>query len=587
MVVVSADDVTSDVLLPWVGSGFLASGAAATDETSSSDVATPFDRRRHGMVVGMGAAAFVVESAEAVRERGMQPICEVLGLDHRQQRLPRHPPGRRAHRRGHGAPRPQAEARGVDRTQIAPQTVFVSHETYTPARGGSAAAEINALRRVFGAAAEPIVITNTKGFTGHAMGAGIEDVVAIKALETGIVPPVPNYKEPDPELGTLNLSLRRGLPGELRPAPGRRLRLPGRHDPAALDADARRPSARARASSATPTASWTRPPGSACSTDAAGRAGRPLEVDHRRLRVVDAGARWPRSRPGAPAARSRTPAHVAGRPAPSAALPATARPRRRSPHLRRRPPRHRPRPPGTRPAAAAAPPATRGAVDPVVAEVVGIVSRDDGLPAELLDVDLDLEADLGVDTVKQAEVFAAVRERFNVERDDNVALRDFPTLTHVVGWVRDKTGIQPVAAARDRRPCGAQPPPARTVAAAATTPVADEVTDASWRSSRDDGLPAELLDVDLDLEADLGVDTVKQAEVFAAVRERFNVERDDNVAPARLPHPDPRHRLGPRQDRHPARRRTASSVIRRRHVTGRHQHPPPPRSTRRRSRSRG
>ena len=78
-----------------------------------------------------------------------------------------------------------------------------------------------------------------------------------------------------------------------------------------------------------------------------------------------------------------------------------------------------------------------------------------GYPAELLDVDLDLEADLGVDTVKQAEVFAAVRDRFNIERDDNVALRDFPTLTHVIGWVRDKTGIQPTAAA----PAAPLPPP--------------------------------------------------------------------------------------------------------------------------------
>ena len=33
--------------------------------------------------------------------------------------------------------------------------------------------------------------------------------------------------------------------------------------------------------------------------------------------------------------------------------------------------------------------------------------RADRLPAELLDLDLDLEADLGIDTVKQAEVFAA------------------------------------------------------------------------------------------------------------------------------------------------------------------------------------
>ena len=50
------------------------------------------------------------------------------------------------------------------------------------------------------------MIANTKGFTGHAMGAGIEDVVAVKALETGCVPPVANFKEVDPELGPLNLS---------------------------------------------------------------------------------------------------------------------------------------------------------------------------------------------------------------------------------------------------------------------------------------------------------------------------------------------------------------------------------------------
>ena len=95
---------------------------------------------------------------------------------------------------------------GISRQEIAPRTVFVSHETYTPARGGSASAEVFALRQTFGAAADQIVIANTKGYTGHAMATGIEDVLAVKALETGIVPPVPNFKEVDPELGTLNLS---------------------------------------------------------------------------------------------------------------------------------------------------------------------------------------------------------------------------------------------------------------------------------------------------------------------------------------------------------------------------------------------
>ena len=95
---------------------------------------------------------------------------------------------------------------GIDRRQIAGETVFVSHETYTPARGGSAPAEVDALRHVFGDDADHIVVANTKGFTGHPMGVGIEDVVAIKALETGIVPPVANFREVDPDLGRLNLS---------------------------------------------------------------------------------------------------------------------------------------------------------------------------------------------------------------------------------------------------------------------------------------------------------------------------------------------------------------------------------------------
>ena len=62
--------------------------------------------------------------------------------------------------------------------------------------------------------------------------------------------------------------------------------------------------------------------------------------------------------------------------------------------------------------AAAAP-----AVDDLTGQVVQIVADLTGYPSELLDLDLDLEADLGVDTVKQAEVFATVRQRFQVPRD--------------------------------------------------------------------------------------------------------------------------------------------------------------------------
>ena len=65
-----------------------------------------------------------------------------------------------------------------------------------------------------------------------------------------------------------------------------------------------------------------------------------------------------------------------------------------------------------------------------------LVAEATGYPADMLDPELDLEADLGVDTVKQAETFAAVREEWSIPRQENLKLRDFPTLRHVVGFVR-------------------------------------------------------------------------------------------------------------------------------------------------------
>src|SRR4029078_13722142 len=59
-------------------------------------------------------------------------------------------------------------------------------------------------------------------------------------------------------------------------------------------------------------------------------------------------------------------------------------------------------------------------------------------PTHMLDPELDLEADLGVDTVKQAEIFVAIRSRYDIPRDESLKLRDFPTLNHAVRFVMDR-----------------------------------------------------------------------------------------------------------------------------------------------------
>ena len=79
------------------------------------------------------------------------------------------------------------------------------------------------------------------------------------------------------------------------------------------------------------------------------------------------------------------------------------------------------------PVAAAAPVVPARAApgaDEVSRRWCGIVAEQTGYPLELLDLDLDLEADLGVDTVKQAEVFAAVRETVRGRSATTPWLRD-------------------------------------------------------------------------------------------------------------------------------------------------------------------
>jgi hypothetical protein len=61
--------------------------------------------------------------------------------------------------------------------------------------------ETAAIKAAFGDAARSVAISSTKGGMGHSLGAagGLETIVCLKAIETGIVPPTINYETPDPE----------------------------------------------------------------------------------------------------------------------------------------------------------------------------------------------------------------------------------------------------------------------------------------------------------------------------------------------------------------------------------------------------
>ncbi len=160
--------------------------------------------------------------------------------------------------------------------------------------------------------------------------------------------------------------------------------------------------------------------------------------------------------------------------------------------------------------------------------VLALVVEKTGYPKEMLDLDLDLEADLGVDTVKQAEMFAAIRTAYNIPREENLKLRDFPTLARVIQFVFDKrpdlAGSVPTPSTHGEQSLATPTP--EVVPIVADDPIRERVLEIVAEKT---GYPKEMLDLDLDLEADLGVDTVKQAEMFASVRAEYHIPRDENL----------------------------------------------------------
>ena len=168
--------------------------------------------------------------------------------------------------------------------------------------------------------------------------------------------------------------------------------------------------------------------------------------------------------------------------------------------------------------------------------VLSVVAEKTGYPRDMLDLELDLEADLGIDTVKQAELFATVREVYGIERDDQLKL---PRFSHAGACDRFCDGSRPGAqvvvpgAVADGAPAVADG--SRAMADGAPCPGGVPVSEEEVRErvlsvvAEKTGYPRDMLDLELDLEADLGIDTVKQAELFATVREVYGIERDDQL----------------------------------------------------------
>ncbi|HEX2998740.1 MAG TPA: beta-ketoacyl-ACP synthase II [Armatimonadota bacterium] len=174
--------------------GFCALRALSTHNEEPERASRPFDKERDGFVIGEGSGILVLESEEHARARGASIYAEVAGygMTADAYHITQPAPG------GEGAARAMSKA--LAEAGIAPEKV-----DYINAHGTSTvpndAAETAAIKQVFGAHAQQLMVSSTKSMTGHLLGAagGIEAVACALAIKQGVVPPTINYEHPDPE----------------------------------------------------------------------------------------------------------------------------------------------------------------------------------------------------------------------------------------------------------------------------------------------------------------------------------------------------------------------------------------------------
>lgn len=174
--------------------GFARMKALCSDSNACPERGSrPFDASRAGFVMGEGAGVLILEDLDHARARGARIYCELrgFGMSSDAFHMTSPPDG------GEGAIRAMEQALQTGRLNKDEVDHINAHGTSTPANDKN---ESEAIRALFGAHTEQIVVTSTKSLTGHLLGAagGVEAVFAVRSIVDGVVPPTINLENPDP-----------------------------------------------------------------------------------------------------------------------------------------------------------------------------------------------------------------------------------------------------------------------------------------------------------------------------------------------------------------------------------------------------
>jgi 3-oxoacyl-[acyl-carrier-protein] synthase II len=153
----------------------------------------PFDAKRDGFVMGEGAATLIIEELEHARSRGARIFAEVLGYSLNNDAFHMTSP----------LPSGESSIRAI-REALADASLMPDQIDYVNAHASSTqmndSTEAMAIKQVFGEHAKRLLVSGTKAYTGHPLGAtgAIEAAICALAIDRKWVPPTLNRENPDP-----------------------------------------------------------------------------------------------------------------------------------------------------------------------------------------------------------------------------------------------------------------------------------------------------------------------------------------------------------------------------------------------------
>jgi len=166
--------------------------------------------------------------------------------------------------------------------------------------------------------------------------------------------------------------------------------------------------------------------------------------------------------------------------------------------------------------------------------LINIVAEKTGYPPEMLELNMDLEADLGIDSIKRVEILGALEDDFpSLPPADTEVLGQTRTLQEIVDYMKSENSGSNTSTQKNAGSSDPQPSSSETLVIEETKTSSSPIKSSGATHSVEDltailleivaektGYPVEMLESDMDMEADLGIDSIKRVEILGVMEER-------------------------------------------------------------------